>query len=148
MRSEKKVTIFMGPQDEGTRAKFDKDVELKIFDVVAEEHRTRFHTSLGALFTLLAVIISAIISFSLAISLITITASSATGTSVSLVVPSSTTLIGLVVETAMGGVVYWVAYRRVEDYKIKQLPRLDDLLTDIREGKSLISIKNAIERTK
>jgi len=133
-------------QPTNASTEFDLEVELKIFDTVSEEIRSRHLLVLGVLFTLLAGIIAAIISFSFTLSFLTVTISSTSGTTVSSVAPTFQSLVALVALVILGAFVALRTFNFINEYKTKRLPGFDKLLTDIRNRQSLVSVKEALRR--
>src|SRR3989442_9403294 len=113
----------------GTTPMFDKDIELKKIDLVAEELRIRYYTALGVFFSMLIAIVASLISFSL-------TASS------TMVTVSAISLIALVALVLVGAVVALVTLRTIREYR-EIIPQLDTLLEEIESGHGIGSVQEA-----
>ncbi len=111
---------------------FDKDIELKKIDLVAEELRSRFYTAIGAYFSLLIGIIAAVISFNLTWSLTMVTLTVLSG-------------IYLAVLGIVGAIVAVVASWTIMTYR-EQLPRLDNLIEEVERGHTMGSVREALRR--
>ncbi len=114
----------------GSQPPFNLDIELEIIDLATEELRSRFLTRFGAYLSALVGILIAILTLTL----------TGTGSNYGIF-----NLIALPLAAIIGVVVFIYASQDAIEYR-RQLRRVDDLITDVRNGRSLGNVGDAIGR--
>ncbi len=126
------VSITKGVSQVASPPPFDKDIELKKIDLVSEELRTGFFTAIGAYFSVLIGIITAVISFDLT-------------TSLAMVAVTALSFIYLAVLGIVGAVVAVDLFRSIATRR-EQLRRVDALIEEVERGHAIGSVREALQR--